>query len=211
MVSRRQSLATRSHRVSVIIAIIAVLSLLAAALVHTFDTTIVRSIADQRSAGLVDTCTTLSQQGGFVTIMVVTTALGLVASYYLQTLRALLATLVTVALTSGLTTVLKNIFRRPRPDNPIAVYHVNGYSFPSGHSSITMSLAVAIILLLATSRSVPGRWLVATATVLVTIAAAIGLSRPCLGVHYPSDVLGGWTVGALCALLVVHGVMRPAT
>jgi undecaprenyl-diphosphatase len=73
-------------------------------------------------------------------------------------------------------------------------------SFPSGHSML--SAAVYLTLGLVASRFVPRRRLKAlllTSAILVT--GAVGASRVYLGVHWPTDVLAGWAVGAAWALV----------
>ena len=75
--------------------------------------------------------------------------------------------------------------------HPIA--HGPGNSFPSGHSlgSIVCYGAVLLVFLPAAR----GRWRTVFITVIVALVALIGISRILLGVHYVSDVVGGWAVG----------------
>ena len=65
-----------------------------------------------------------------------------------------------------------------------------GYSFPSGHSSTAAAAYPSVAL------GRPRRWLT---TVAVLLPLLVGLSRVCLGVHYPTDVLAGWALGLLAA------------
>lgn len=99
-----------------------------------------------------------------------------------------------------LSTTLKQAFDRPRPDlvpHGAAVYTS---SFPSGHS--TMAATVYLTLGLVASRFVSRRRLKALFLVsAVLITGAIGVSRVYLGVHWPTDVLAGWAIGAAWALL----------
>ncbi|HEY0270429.1 MAG TPA: phosphatase PAP2 family protein [Sphingomonas sp.] len=84
---------------------------------------------------------------------------------------------------------IKEIVRRPRPPLGDRLADVASWSFPSSHSAGTMMTCLAFALLAG------GRWpalLAALAT-----AGAIGWSRVALGVHWPSDVLAGWGLGAL--------------
>jgi undecaprenyl-diphosphatase len=68
-----------------------------------------------------------------------------------------------------------------------------GKSFPSGHS-LTSFVALGLLLIMLWSRLTPGpRAGLAAACALVV--AAVGVSRLMLGVHYPTDVLGGWLFG----------------
>jgi diacylglycerol kinase family enzyme/membrane-associated phospholipid phosphatase len=94
----------------------------------------------------------------------------------------------------------KLIFDRPRPtwDDPIAV--ADGWSYPSGHAAgAGYFAAVAVVTTMAL---LPRGWLRRTLTALwIAIGAAVGLDRVLLGVHYPSDVVGGWALGVLIVML----------
>jgi membrane-associated phospholipid phosphatase len=108
--------------------------------------------------------------------------------------------LTAIALVGPLTTVLKELIGRQRPQFTDGGARLESLSFPSGHSSgVATSVAVALVLawpLLAP----PARraWL----AVGVALVALVGLSRMWLGVHYLSDVLGGWAFGLAWTLLV---------
>jgi undecaprenyl-diphosphatase len=89
--------------------------------------------------------------------------------------------------------ILKDLVGRLRPVVAHPIAHGGGNSFPSGHSlgSIVCYGAVLLVFLPAAR----GRWRTVVITVIVTVVALIGVSRILLGVHYLSDVLGGWTLG----------------
>jgi undecaprenyl-diphosphatase len=89
--------------------------------------------------------------------------------------------------------ILKTLVGRLRPVVAHPIAHGGGNSFPSGHSlgSIVCYGAVFLVFLPAAR----GRWRTAFTAVIVTLVALIGISRVLLGVHYLSDVLGGWTLG----------------
>ena len=99
----------------------------------------------------------------------------------------------------GLVALLKTLFARARPDPAGHLDAVHTMAFPSGHSANAMALALGLALIAA-----PPRWRGTALTLGLVYAAAVGLSRLVLGVHWPSDVIGGWAVGALWALLVVR-------
>ncbi|MDQ0193203.1 phosphatase PAP2 family protein [Paenibacillus wynnii] len=96
---------------------------------------------------------------------------------------------------------LKLQFHRARP----TIYQMieqEGHSFPSGHSMTAFSLYVVIAYLLWHSiSSKSGRRLLIAGTILIT--TGIGWSRVYLGVHYPSDVIGGYTASAAWLMLSI--------
>jgi undecaprenyl-diphosphatase len=89
--------------------------------------------------------------------------------------------------------VLKSLVGRLRPVVAHPIAHGTGNSFPSGHAlgSIVCYGAVLLVFLPAAR----GRWRTAFITLTVVLVALIGISRILLGVHYLSDVVGGWAVG----------------
>ena len=93
----------------------------------------------------------------------------------------------------------KHVVARPRPDVVPHLVEVSSMSFPSGHSanSAIVYLTLATLLTQVIPRAALRRYVIAIAVVLVT---AIGVSRVYLGVHWPSDVLAGWSFGTLWAL-----------
>src|SRR5580700_2854978 len=89
--------------------------------------------------------------------------------------------------------VLKALVGRLRPVVAHPIAYGNGDSFPSGHAlgSIVCYGALFLVFLPAAR----GAWRRVLTIVILTLIAAIGISRLLLGVHYVSDVLGGWTLG----------------
>lgn len=105
-------------------------------------------------------------------------------------------------LLSGLSMlILKFIFTRERP-NILRLIEITGYSFPSGHSIISMSFySYFATVLLEHNWS---KTIVVSITICIIIG--IGFSRIYLGVHYFTDVLAGYSIGAL--LLSICNLMR---
>lgn len=116
--------------------------------------------------------------------------------------RVRIAALIAVATAGGqgLNLGLKNAFERQRPDTALHLVEVSSTSFPSGHSmaSSIFYLTMGVLLARTATRRREKTYFVAAA-ILVTFL--IGFSRVYLGVHYPTDVLAGWSAGTAWALL----------
>jgi undecaprenyl-diphosphatase len=97
-------------------------------------------------------------------------------------------------------TLLKMGFDRARPDLVPHGSHVYTASFPSGHAMMAAVTYLTIGALLA--RLHQGLWTKAYFLILAALLTiAVGISRVYLGVHWPTDVLAGWTIGGCWALL----------
>lgn len=108
---------------------------------------------------------------------------------------------------------LKGFFDRPRPDLILPLAEVRTASFPSGHSLLSAVVYLTLAALLCRLLSARRLKLYVIATAL-TASLLVGLSRVYLGVHYPSDVLAGWTVGLIWAIacwLVARTLQRRGT
>jgi membrane-associated phospholipid phosphatase len=98
-----------------------------------------------------------------------------------------------VVLVAPLTALLKEYFGRIRPPFEDGGARYESLSFPSGHSSgIATLVAVALVLAWPLLTASARRWSLAVGIALVLL---VGLTRMWLGVHYLSDVVGGWSVG----------------
>jgi membrane-associated phospholipid phosphatase len=114
---------------------------------------------------------------------------------------------VAVAGIGPLTTLLKELFGRIRPDFDQGGARLDSLSYPSGHSSgIATMVTVALLLLWPL---VARRWRSTVLVLSVALVALVGLTRMWLGVHFLSDVIGGWALGIGWTLLVatlLHGL-----
>ena len=113
--------------------------------------------------------------------------------------RSMLLLLTAVGGGQMLTTLFKRGFDRPRPDLVPHEAIVYTASFPSGHAMMAAVTYLTLGAMLA--RVQPTRALRAYVLALAAIVTvAVGISRVYLGVHWPTDVLAGWTAGAAWAL-----------
>lgn len=114
--------------------------------------------------------------------------------------RAAAAVLVAVGGGIALSSAMKLGFNRPRPDVVAHGAPVSSASFPSGHSMMAAVVYLTLAVMLARVRP---HWRVRSYILGVAVLATVlvGVSRIYLGVHWPTDVLAGWVVGAGWALL----------
>ncbi|HET9146125.1 MAG TPA: phosphatase PAP2 family protein [Sphingomicrobium sp.] len=110
--------------------------------------------------------------------------------------------LLVILIGRGLSEVQKYWIARPRPDLEPHLVVVKTSSFPSGHATSSMIFYLTLALAL----TAPGRWRLIAASAAILLALLIGTSRVMLGVHWPSDVVGGWAFGLLWVMLT----LRPA-
>jgi undecaprenyl-diphosphatase len=116
--------------------------------------------------------------------------------------KARMSLFVLGSVVSGLVagTILKDLFHRQRPDLVPHAAYVSTTSFPSGHSMMSALTYLTLGALLA--RSQERRRMKAFFLLLAALLTlVVGVSRVYLGVHWPTDVLAGWTAGAVWALL----------
>lgn len=133
---------------------------------------------------------------------VLTLAVGAVWGYLVMARQRVMSWLALGSAIGGVLVAysLKTLFSRARPD---AVFHAavaSGYSFPSGHAMMSAIVYLTMAALIA--RLAPRtRLRLYVMAVALLITGLVGLSRIYLGVHWASDVVGGWAAGAAWALM----------
>ena len=111
-----------------------------------------------------------------------------------------------LAIITALNQLLKNILQRPRPTE-YRIIEETGYSFPSGHSMISMAFYGYLIYLI--YKYVKNKYVKWTSMVLLSLLiCSIGISRIYLGVHYTSDVLGGFLISISYLVMYISAVNK---
>ncbi|MBO6640251.1 MAG: phosphatase PAP2 family protein [Roseitalea sp.] len=156
-----------------------------------------------------DTASEITALGGYPTIILIA---GLVVGALVLLRRSGAALFLVASLIGGtmLSSGLKQLFSRPRPDIVDHLDRTFTLSFPSGHA--TMSMLYLLTLAAIASRFVPSRaFRVYAIMAAVIVSILIGTSRVYLGVHWPSDVIAGWALGigwAGTTWLVAHAITQ---
>jgi undecaprenyl-diphosphatase len=109
--------------------------------------------------------------------------------------RAGAAAAFSLAFSHLLVQLLKRSFSRRRPSLPVGmrslIHPPDRFSFPSGHAAAGLSIALSLAWSLPLVMGIP----------VLLLGFAVGLTRCYLGVHYPGDVLAGWSLAALSLAL----------
>jgi undecaprenyl-diphosphatase len=168
--------------------------------VHGLDSSILTTVAKIRRPLLTSMAVDLTALGS-ITLVVLISA---VALCMLLSLGDRLAAwqLLLNSLGAGIwTEITKNVIERARPENITPLVQVSGFSYPSGHSLASASLYLTIAILAV-------RYLPTTKARVLLLGLAVAVillvcvSRVYLGVHYPSDVASGASLGIAWALLL---------
>ena len=116
-----------------------------------------------------------------------------------------IAIITNLGIVTILNQLLKKILQRPRPEE-LRIINESGYSFPSGHSMISMAFyGFLIYLIYKNVKNKYLKWILIT--ILGTLIISIGISRIYLGVHYTSDVLAGFLI-AISYLIVYISIVN---
>ena len=144
---------------------------------------------------------------GGVTVMVLVTIVGVLA-FLMHRRRWHAAILAATVLAADISSeALKTVYGRPRPDLVPHGSYVYSASFPSGHSTLSAATFLTLAMLIASLEPNRGTKIMVFVLAMILVLA-IGFSRVYLGVHWPSDVLAGWCLGAAWALAAWTVLLR---
>ena len=165
-----------------------------------FDIQILRAMAELRRPSLNALAVELTALGSPLLVAIFT----VVAAGLLHAFRDRRGAIVLIASSLAaalLTSTLKGLLERPRPDVVSKLVHVASLSYPSGHSLTSAAVYLTAALVVARHLSSFAQRVVAIALTAIVVLL-IGASRVYLGVHYPSDVIAGILVGTAWASLM---------
>lgn len=143
----------------------------------------------KRTEDLIKLFSFITKFGNWYTLIIIT--LGFLVFDGKQTFKNVSINLATATL---LNQMLKILFQRPRPE--LNIIGATGYSFPSGHSMVSMAFYGFLIYMLLKTKHTNKYKIVGTILISIIILA-IGFSRIYLGVHYITDVLAGFALGII--------------
>lgn len=111
-----------------------------------------------------------------------------------------------IVIITVLNQLLKRILQRPRPTE-FRIVEEKGYSFPSGHSMVSMAFYGYLIYLI--YRYIKNKYVKWTLiTILSILICLIGISRIYLGVHYTSDILGGFLLSISYLVIYISSIKK---
>jgi undecaprenyl-diphosphatase len=164
----------------------------------SFDLSVQEFFFSHRNSFLNKVVSLLTRCGDTITIIALCIILLMLKNRRTYGIPVTIAALVGVAIYKP----MKHLFLRARPDVALHIITQGGYSFPSGHA--TSSIIVYGLLFYLIQKNCRHKALkVVLSTICGFLAIFIGLSRIYVGVHWPTDVIGGWLIGGGVLLLSI--------
>jgi undecaprenyl-diphosphatase len=166
-----------------------------------FDSRVIAAIQGQESPFLTGVMKTFTFIGSTPIVIILSLFILFFLYYVLHHRLELILFIATVGGSAVLNGILKQVFHRVRPELHRLI-SVSGYSFPSGHAMNAFTVYGIITFLL--WRHIPSK-LGRSILVLISVVmiATIGVSRIYLGVHYPSDIIGGYFASGFWLAIVI--------
>lgn len=160
------------------------------------DRLFINIVMNARTAGLNSFLVSITNAGNTIPTIIITSIITLLFIYYKKNLEAAVYptyVLLVFLLNEG----IKDIVKRPRP-GIIRLVSAGNYSFPSGHAMISMGSMLFLMYLIIIHIN-KKRLSMILRIMLILYTVVLGLSRVYVGVHYISDVIGGWFFASVYA------------
>ena len=165
-----------------------------------FDTAIQTTIRDDLPAIASQFWTSITVLGNVIPLFSLVFILAVF--FYWKSWKAEACLLVgSLFLMMGASTALKFLYQRPRPTIEWVISTI-GYSFPSWHTAATM-LVAAVLAIVLYQRCQRKFWRYFGQVLVIALAILVAISRIYIGVHFPTDIIGGWLL-ALTLLLGLY-------
>ena len=174
------------------------------------DRPTVRYLVEHRSAWLTTVLRDLTWLGSTIVLVPLVAVVGVAVCRRTRSWMPLVQLAVALGGSIALYDLIKPLVGRARPALGPLVTTATGYSFPSGHATQTAAVSVTLALLGAARTTSWPRKVAIWATAVV-VSLLVGFSRVYLGVHWPTDVLAGFALGSLWAVLCALGVRAQGT
>jgi undecaprenyl-diphosphatase len=171
-----------------------------------FDRSMIDAVRAQSVRGLLAPLRQITELGSTTAVTAVaflTLLVGILIGPWLHGV----AGAVTIGLAAAGNELFKALIARARPDLLDPVVQERGFSFPSGHSALGM-VAWGVLGVLVLRSRLPRGVRIGIVAVLAAVIVLVGVSRVWLGVHFPTDVLAGWTAGAVIVLVYARLTRR---
>lgn len=170
--------------------------------INIIDQSIYNLVISLRSTNVTAIMIFISYLGSAVTLITLTIAFALL----LKNKRDAKYIAINLILVFLLNRILKTIIARPRP-SVLRLIEEEGYSFPSGHSMVSIGFyGFLIYLIYKNIKSEKIKYLIIL--ILSLLILLIGISRVYLGVHYFTDVIGGFAIGILYIILFIKYIYK---
>lgn len=163
-----------------------------------FDTSVRNFVIDHRVSWLNPVIILITKCGNPKSVIAVLIVLALIPASRRLGLETAAGSIVAL----GIYKIMKYTIRRPRPSSAQWLVMESGFSFPSGHS-MNLLVTYGIVIFLIHWYYRDKKFAKPLSIFLGILIACIGLSRVYVGVHYPTDVMGGWLFGGFYLIIYI--------